>query len=783
MHPPQPVHERPRTGLSAHGFVASSPFAQSGLAQGTREGGARRTHAWRAATSLDERRRECSRSLHSDADRSAANRPQSVSRRDWQRQAPRRVSRRNRNCGHQRLSLPTVIDKQGRSHATFRSQESIERDATEQSPIGDALHGGSRFQNVLQPILTGLHGDDQHAKAAVGESILHPVINLRFALPGPGRYRRAKRFRAAVDLQEESQRGVVVPEQQKSRVRVDRFLVGGEPQRVLAMKLGDFHTGMMGGHGRMHEKVSQAPGVRVPRDSDFRKTPLRRRDCAGAMHDSVAGAGQEVVVLRLARKQGRVAKRLHQSGFGQLLQAFPDRPQMPKRLRPGDTELEQLPGRQGRPVDCGQQFLIAGGQQHRRGSCHRHGCDGSVFPLLLPSNPCCMPERKSSYIDVQALLPQVSLEQAAAFYGITLPELKRIGQEIRTRCFLNCGKTEGTSDRALAIQAESATKIWKCFQYGCTKGGNLVGLCDLMKSGESMGGRPRSERFKEIARDLQAMVDCRDTPAATVLETVAETNSTARPKSNIPLAESDNQRARELVQLDQQFVNDPAEMPPEAASYFRQRPFLTPETCQKFCLGYLPRSGKSLLRGKVVYPYFSQDGKLLTWFGRDPLFEEKQRRWLASDRTAPEPVKTQFVKGFQRGLELWGEHWLRGAESLTIQPRVGLVVVEGPNDAINLQTLGIPAVALCSNTITQEQVERIVALAHDVAGELATLMLDCDEEGMNGAAQALPLLAEQLHVRLPWRPNSHGGKYKNRQPESLSAAEWQAIGGTVSSRK
>jgi hypothetical protein len=304
-----------------------------------------------------------------------------------------------------------------------------------------------------------------------------------------------------------------------------------------------------------------------------------------------------------------------------------------------------------------------------------------------------------------------------------------------------------------------------------------------MKPGENMGGRPRSERFKVIARDLQAIVGGHVIPQEPAVETIAETNTQARPKLNLPLAESDNERARELVELDQQFVSDPAEMPPEAASYFRQRPFLTPEACQKFCLGYLPRSSNSLLRGKIVYPYFSPEGKLLTWFGRDPLFEEKHRRWLASDRTAPEPVKTQFVKGFKRGLELWGEHLLRGAESLTVQQRVGLVIVEGPNDAINLQTLGIPAVALCSNTITQEQVDRIVALAHDVAGELVTLLLDCDEEGMNGAAQALPLLAEQLHVRLPWRPNSHGGKYKNRQPESLSAAEWQAIGATASSRK
>lgn len=176
-----------------------------------------------------------------------------------------------------------------------------------------------------------------------------------------------------------------------------------------------------------------------------------------------------------------------------------------------------------------------------------------------------------------------------------------------------------------------------------------------------------------------------------------------------------------------------------------------------------------------MYPYLSADGELLTWFGRDPLYEEKLRRWQASGRAEPEPVKTQFVKGFHRGLELWGEHVVRAEEGPSVHPRVGLVVVEGPNDAINLHALGVPAVALCSNTITQEQVARIARLAGERFGELTTLLLDCDDEGERGVEQVLPLLAEHVHVRLPWRRASRGGKFKNRQPESLSAAEWNEL--------
>src|ERR1700692_686380 len=80
-----------------------------------------------------------------------------------------------------------------------------------------------------------------------------------------------------------------------------------------------------------------------------------------------------------------------------------------------------------------------------------------------------MPAEKKSFINVDELMPRVGVEQAAAYYGAALPELKRVGAEVRTRCFLNCGRT-----------------------------------CE---TGENAGGRPRGERFKQIAVDLKAMAE------------------------------------------------------------------------------------------------------------------------------------------------------------------------------------------------------------------------------------------------------------------------------------
>lgn len=388
-------------------------------------------------------------------------------------------------------------------------------------------------------------------------------------------------------------------------------------------------------------------------------------------------------------------------------------------------------------------------------------------------------EKPASFIRVDEVLPQVTLEQAADFYGVDLPELRRIGHETRARCFLNCGRTEETGDRALAIREDEPTKPWTCHQYGCTKRGNLVGLCDLMKPGENAGGRPRGERFKAIAHDLQRIVQGGQTDVGGTDVTPPKPVSPPVRPVNAPLSDSENERARALLDLDREFVTDPARMPPEAASYFRRRPFLTPEACAKWRIGYLPQSATSLLRGRIVYAYHSAEGVLLSWFGRDPKYETKHEVWKKTDRSNPEPVKTRFVKGFQRGLELWGEHAIRTSEALTIAERVGLVVVEGPNDAINLQSFGVPAVALCSNTVTAEQVDRVAALTCDMQAELVTLMLDCDEEGEAGVRQALPLLAERIAVRLAWRRSSHGGRYKDRQPESFTREEWEQFSGSL----
>src|SRR5439155_16453171 len=132
----------------------------------------------------------------------------------------------------------------------------------------------------------------------------------------------------------------------------------------------------------------------------------------------------------------------------------------------------------------------------------------SMRPVLsVLSSPCMPAEKPSSFVNVDELMPRITLEQVVAFYGVTLPELRQVGSETRSRCFLACGRQCETGDRALAIQTGHEAKQWVCHQQSCGKGGNLVSLCDLLKPGANAGGRPRGQRFKEIAADLKAIVE------------------------------------------------------------------------------------------------------------------------------------------------------------------------------------------------------------------------------------------------------------------------------------
>ena len=384
------------------------------------------------------------------------------------------------------------------------------------------------------------------------------------------------------------------------------------------------------------------------------------------------------------------------------------------------------------------------------------------------------------YIDVDRLQMETSLEEAAAKCNVQL-DVRQNGKEARIDCPFGCdGDHKGR--REVAVNTEHPQKVFYCHGYQCQFRGNLLTLMHAWLTGEKpTDGRLKGAEFNRVKQVLAGAspADRSPTPQTEAPSTGAPMPQ--QPKRNTRLAESDNEAARDLIDIDEKFVVDPAEMNPKAASYVRRRPFLSAEVMRKWRVGYLPSDGGGdkrgwSLRGNLIYPLLSVDDKLLGWIGRNPAFEEKRSEWERSDRSKREPAKHRFPKGLHRGLEFFGQQGSRLQEPGYREAieRRGILVVEGFNDAIALDALGIPAIGMMSNRMTEAQVEKLALWARRLAGGKVSLMLDCQETGDDGAKEAAwQLLQRGLDVRLAWSQAMHEGRFCGRQPESLTREEWE----------
>ncbi|MBX3452675.1 MAG: toprim domain-containing protein [Planctomycetaceae bacterium] len=390
--------------------------------------------------------------------------------------------------------------------------------------------------------------------------------------------------------------------------------------------------------------------------------------------------------------------------------------------------------------------------------------------------------KPSSYIDVDTLQAQTSLAEAADKCGFPL-DVHGSGREVRLDCLFGC-PGDHAGKREIAVNTGNPQKVFCCHAYGCQFRGNLLTLMHGMLTGaKPTGDKLTGGEFSRVRKVLAGTPEPEPTrqpqsqPAAQV--------SAPTPLRNVPLADSDNPKARDLVDLSERLIMDVAHMPPAAASYVRRHPCLTsPELLRKWSVGVLPTGGEDKrgwsLRGHVVYPIHSEDGKLLAWIARDPGFEEKERAFLAltPDQRSREkpPHKHKVPTGFHRGLELFGQQASRLQEPgyREILAHCGPIIVEGFNDVLALDQLGIPAVAIMSNRITVEQVDKIERWSRQLANGRASLLFDADGPGDEGTKEALWLLAERnLDVRLCWSRGLGNGQFSDWQPESLSCGDWE----------
>jgi hypothetical protein len=394
--------------------------------------------------------------------------------------------------------------------------------------------------------------------------------------------------------------------------------------------------------------------------------------------------------------------------------------------------------------------------------------------------------QSSGYIDVDRLQADMSIEAAAAKCGVPL-EVKGSGAEVRIDCPFGC-EGDHCGRKEIAINTENPQKIFQCHAYQCGLRGNLLTLMHgFLTTSKPSGGKLKGEEFQRVKKVLAGHGDAAASRPASKQPAAAGETATPPPVVNTPLIEASEERVRELHNIDEKLVRDVAAMNPAAATYIRRHPCLTSESMSKWRCGYLSHDGGGdkrgwSLRGSVLYPVLSEQGKVLAWAGRDVQFEQKERDFKqlsAVERSGKEPPsKHRFPKGFHRGLELFGQQASRLQEPgyREFIAEHGLIIVEGFNDVIGLDNLGVPSLGIMSNRMTEAQGEKVVRFARQLGINRVNLMFDCEATGVDGAKEALWFFAErQLDVRLVWSPAMHGSAFSGKQPESLSRDELAAL--------
>ena len=329
-----------------------------------------------------------------------------------------------------------------------------------------------------------------------------------------------------------------------------------------------------------------------------------------------------------------------------------------------------------------------------------------------------MPDRRR-FTDIDRLLAETPLSRVTQHYN--LPPPNEHASEYRLDCVFHAECHDSEYGQLTVSQHEAAKRIY-C--HSCRVRGNLLTLIHGLETGRPpTGGKLRDAEFKSAVALLRSI-----STEAAVPETVvsapsaaaaAEQADTAAALQNVPLKRHDKEAARTLEDLYTDLLVEPTEMSPQAAGYFRARPWLTEDVARSWNMGYLPRDGRSLFRGYVVYTHRSERHDVLSYSGRDVLFEEKLRKWERDGcPQGKKPGKHRYVSGYQRGLELYGQSAVRLEQERVRQSLadVGLIVVEGANDVIRLDTLDAAAVGLCSNRATDEQITKIIRYARSAAG-------------------------------------------------------------------
>lgn len=333
--------------------------------------------------------------------------------------------------------------------------------------------------------------------------------------------------------------------------------------------------------------------------------------------------------------------------------------------------------------------------------------------------------------------------------------LKRRGSNMIGRCPFHDEKTP-------SFTVNTARGIFKCF--GCGKAGDSI---KFVMEHEHF---TYPEALKYIARRYNLEVEEREVTqeervAESERESLFTVNEFAKNFFKTTLLETEEGQAIGL-------------------SYFKERGF-TPETIEKFQLGYSPESFDALLktaeekgykteyllklglikendkgrqydayRGRVIFPIHNISGRVIGFGGRV----------LKKTETAPKYINSPQNEIYDKSKTLYGIYFAK--ESIIKNDLCYLV--EGYTDVTSMYQAGIKnAVASSGTSLTEDQIKLIRRFTENV-----TILYDGDSAGIKASFRGIDMILEQgLNVRVLLFPDGEDpDSFARKTPQDVLVA-------------
>lgn len=291
----------------------------------------------------------------------------------------------------------------------------------------------------------------------------------------------------------------------------------------------------------------------------------------------------------------------------------------------------------------------------------------------------------AKFIDFRALRAQLDFARVLAIYGVTSASVR--DQQLSAHCPF---PTHLGVRAKPSFSADLSRGIWRCF--GCKTSGNVLDFAVRMEGREPKDGAA----VREVALKLQRLLS----------QSLTESAAPNAVEEAHPLA-------RQVI------VNGPLgftlkELDPEhdaLRSLGLQR-----ETIAHFGLGYC---GRGLLKGRIAIPLHDPLGQLIGYAGRRIAHSATDALYLFPSERHHEGVTYRF----DQNRFVYGAHLVN-----TVAP-AGLILADDLGFVWHLWERGVPAVAIPSGSITDDQWELLTQLSPERMPIFACRSFyDCSEE-------------------------------------------------------